>query len=74
MYEDGRVKIEKISSSPPKFVPHKREARYNLSLKAGVYFPTDDLEEADNGFYGEISFNTDFRASFNRHTNIRFLV
>jgi outer membrane protein W len=57
MYEDGRVKIEKISSSPPKFVPHKREARYNLSLKAGVYFPTDDLEEADNGFYGEISFN-----------------
>ena len=56
IYENGNLKIEKISSTPPKFVRQKREERFNLSFKGGVYIPTDDLEDGDNGFYGEISF------------------
>ncbi len=44
------------AESEPNFSSQKRENRYNLSLKGGAYFPTDDLDEFDTGFYGELSF------------------
>jgi opacity protein-like surface antigen len=40
------------------------EKPYYLAFKAGLYEPTDDLEDFDNGFYGEIALNQYINSDF----------
>jgi len=68
-YENSQIKILKINSTPPTKQPNiqpadvtsdKHETPYYIAFKGGVYHPTDDLEDFDDGFYGEISLNSYF--------------
>jgi len=45
---------------PTEVTALKREKPYYFAFKGGVYIPTDDLEDFDNGFSGEITLNTYF--------------
>lgn len=72
-YENNKIKVVKINSTPPTKEPDiqpidvtsvQREKPNYVAFKGGVYTPTDDLEDFDNGFYGEISINSYFSEYF----------
>ncbi|WP_299980076.1 hypothetical protein [Desulfobacula sp.] len=60
--EGGIVKVSKSGSYADK--KPQSNYKYSFAIKGGIYEPTDDLEDFDTGFSGEVSITQYFSPNF----------
>ena len=63
VYDNQNLKFKKIDSTDPS--TNKNQSKFNnVMIKLGAYIPNNDLEEADTGFFGQITYNRYLNKNF----------
>jgi hypothetical protein len=61
--DQGNLKFKKIGSMNPSTDENKLKYN-NVMIKLGAYIPNNDIEEADTGFFGQITYNRYLNKNF----------